>query len=155
LAEELLREGIIVELAPSGAAQSRPGRAPSTIAINPRFGKVVGIDLGGTNCRFLVADSLGACLSFRSEVTPTSLSAEELAEWIYRQAVDLSGGTRPEVPLCAVAIGVPGVVAGDKDRIVSSVNLPQISGTAFLDALYGLFDLPLLVDNDSNLALSG
>lgn len=155
LAEELIREGIIVESAPRGASQARPGRAPTTISINPDFGKVVGIDLGGTNCRFLLADSVGACLSYRAETTPTALGAEELAEWIHTQALELSRSARPEVPLSAVAIGVPGVVAGDKDRIVSSVNLPQISGTAFLDALYGLFDLPLLVDNDSNLALSG
>ncbi|HEY0689129.1 MAG TPA: ROK family protein, partial [Kribbella sp.] len=59
------------------------------------------------------------------------------------------------IPLTSVAIGLPGVVASSKDRVVGAFNLPQILGTTFVETVGAELGVPTIIDNDSNLALLG
>lgn len=151
--EDLVAEGVVVE--GEQAVQAGPGRAATRLRIDPGQATVAGVDLGGTNCRIVLADALGTTLGRRHDTTPAGLSGAELADWlaghIFELSVRYGGGSE----LGSVAIGLPGAVAGDKDRVVNSVNLPQIIGRQFIEGLTEATGVPTAVDNDSNLALFG
>ncbi|MGN6126582.1 MAG: ROK family protein [Humibacter sp.] len=151
--EDLVKEGVVVEGAPG--KQTGPGRTATRLRVNPGYATVVGVDLGGTNCRVVLADTLGNTLGRWRDNTPVGLSGPELADWlaghIFELVVHKGGGGE----LGSVAIGLPGAVSGDKERVVGSVNLPQIIGTEFIESLSEATGVPTAVDNDSNLALLG
>jgi predicted NBD/HSP70 family sugar kinase len=151
--DELLRESIIVE----GSRTSRvgPGRAATQIRMNEKVALVAGVDLGGTNCRIVVSDALGQTLGRRFDSTPADLDATDLADWLAGNIYDLAVRCGEGSELGSVAIGLPGAVAGDKERVVGSQNLSQIRGTQFIDSLSEAMGVPTAIDNDSNLALLG
>jgi predicted NBD/HSP70 family sugar kinase len=151
--DELLRESLLVE----GSRSSRvgPGRAATQIRINEKVALVAGVDLGGTNCRIVLADALGQTLGRRFDSTPAELDATDLADWLAGNIYDLAVRYGEGSELGSVAIGLPGAVAGDKERVVGSQNLPQIRGTTFIDSVSEAMGVPTAIDNDSNLALLG
>ncbi|NRQ37070.1 ROK family protein [Nonomuraea sp. NN258] len=140
------------------ATQPAGGRGrPSTLVRFDGSAHLVGcVDLGGTNCRFAVADALGNLLVRARHPTPLALDGERLAGWIAERVHELADAVPGEHgPLGAVTVGVPGVVSGDRSRVVGSHNLPQLRGTAFVDALRERVAVPATLDNDSKLALVG
>jgi predicted NBD/HSP70 family sugar kinase len=149
--DALIAEGLIAE-GPE-VASGRRGRNAAAVQVNPELGVVCGVDLGGTNCRFLLADLLGNPAATRQELTPVSLPAAGIAGWVAARVTELAaGGTGP---LRAVAVGLPGVVSPDESAVSGAPNLPQIEGDAFVRALAELIPAPVRLANDSNLALLG
>jgi predicted NBD/HSP70 family sugar kinase len=143
-------------------ASPGPGRPSVGVRLDRGDHLVCGIDLGGTNCRVLIADLLGRTLIRARFATPRTLDGPGIADWIADQvhelvdeteATDPTGGRRPV--LGALAVGVPGAVSGDARRVVRSQNLGQITGADFIDRLDSRVDAPVVIDNDSNLALLG
>lgn len=151
--DDLLQETLISERA--AAVRQGPGRSASLVRLNERIALTAGVDLGGTNCRILVSDAAGRTLGTRFDTTPSDLSASELADWLAGNIYDLAVRSADGAELGAVAIGLPGAVAGDKERVVGSHNLPQIRGTEFIDSVSEAMGVPTVIDNDSNLALLG
>ncbi|MGW0484475.1 ROK family protein [Nonomuraea sp. NPDC003214] len=140
------------------AVQPASGRGrPSTLVRFDGSVHLVGcIDLGGTNCRFAVADALGNTLVRAKHPTPLAFDGERLAGWMAERIHELAGAVSGQHgPLGAVAVGLPGVVSGDRSRVVGSHNLPQLHGTVFVDALRERIAVPTTLDNDSKLALVG
>ncbi|GAB3598346.1 ROK family transcriptional regulator [Microbacterium tumbae] len=153
--ESLVQEGIVLEGDQTRQPGPGRGRGATLLQVDPGYGIAVGVDLGGTNCRVVLTDALGRTLGRRHDRTPGGLDGSELADWlaghIFELAVRYGGGAE----LGSVAIGLPGAVSGDKERVVNSVNLPQIIGTEFIESLGEATGVPTVVDNDSNLALLG
>jgi len=143
----------MVESRPS--ASVGPGRPARRVALNRRFSLVAGVDLGGTNCRFVLSDALGSPIAKARLSTPRNLGAEGLADWLAAHVQSLAVEYGAGVDLGAVGIGLPGAVTLARDRVVGSLNLPAIVGTAFMDRVVALIDAPVRFDNDSNLALLG
>jgi len=145
------------ELVHEGGRLVREGRGRHSTAVgfNARSALVCGIDLGGTNCRVVVADALGRALIRSRGATPRDATAGELAGWVADRIAGLVAAHGGGTPLRAVSIGVPGVVSGDGRTVLASHNLGQIRGTAFVEALSGAVGVPLTVGNDSNVALLG
>ncbi|HEY9293093.1 MAG TPA: ROK family protein [Microlunatus sp.] len=149
--DELKAQGIAVEVPLE--ALTGPGRPPTGIALNRAARRVCGVDLGGSNCRFAVADLAGRVLGRARQRTPRELEGAELADWIRARLAELLGSDMTD--LAALAVGVPGALSGDAAEIVGSQNLPQIVGTGFIDALQNGVPAPVIIENDSNLALTG
>ncbi|MEW1866431.1 ROK family protein [Streptomyces sp. NBC_00669] len=139
--ERLVREG--------------PGRQSTAVGFNAGSALVCGIDLGGTNCRVVVADALGRAVIRSRDATPRGASAGELARWVADRVTGLVARYGNGTPLQAVTIGLPGVVSGDGGTVLASHNLGQIQGTAFIDAVSGFVGVPITVGNDSNVAMLG
>jgi predicted NBD/HSP70 family sugar kinase len=141
---ELLAEGLITE---------------SDGFITIGAGLVCGVDLGGSNCRFLLADLLGNPMRVSHEQTPVSIGAAALADWLAAQVVALTAGavglTGSPGPLRAVTVGLPGMVTADGTRINGAPNVPQIEGEAFASQLRLDIPAPVRLYNDSDLALLG
>ncbi|MEV6287626.1 ROK family transcriptional regulator [Kribbella sp. NPDC051770] len=153
IVDDLLADGLVLEQ--HKIVRDGPGRQAAALGFNPRAGLVAGIDLGGTYCRTVLADALGTDVVRRRDETPRDLGAVELAQWIAARVLDLVEQHGDGVPLTSVAIGLPGVVAATKDRVVGAFNLPQILGTTFVETVADELKVPTIIDNDSNLALLG
>jgi predicted NBD/HSP70 family sugar kinase len=117
------------------------------------LGLVCGIDLGGSNCRFLIADMLGKPVQVSHDPTPVSIGAEALADWLAGRVTALTGGS--DAQLRAVVVGLPGMVAADGAAISGAPNVPQIQGEGFARRLTMTIQAPVHFYNDSDLALLG
>ncbi|UCR89743.1 ROK family protein [Mycetocola spongiae] len=148
MSANLAREGEIV-------VRTGPGRHATTVRFNAEAALVCGVDLGGTNCRIVVADAMGNSLIRGRFATPRDSSAAELGSWIARHVHSLVAKTASGSELGAVAIGVPGAVSGDRRRVVGSHNLGQILGEDFIREVTAALGVPTRIENDSNLALLG
>src|ERR1700733_14812054 len=96
-ADILLTEGLIAQSA-------------DLLTAGTGLGLVCGIDLGASNCRFLVADLLGTPVKISHDLTPISIGAEALADWLAgRVAAVTAAGAG--APVRAVVVGLPGMVA--------------------------------------------
>jgi predicted NBD/HSP70 family sugar kinase len=124
----------------------------SPVEFVSQVGAAVGVDIGGSNCRFIASDLLGNVLRQFCGETPTSLGAQHLAGWVVSRVRSLV----TDIPLRAVAIGLPGVVhPGASSSVWGAPNLPQVEGEDFVKALREQVEFPVIFDNDSNFAVLG
>jgi predicted NBD/HSP70 family sugar kinase len=151
VADRLLAEGMITE--GSQIESSGRGRNAVSLAARADLGLVCGIDVGGTNCRFLLANMLGEPVAVIHESTPVSIGASALAEWLASRAVRLTADVTG--PLRAVVVGLPGMVTPDGTTVSGAPNVPQIEGQVFARKLARAIPAPVLLYNDSDLALVG
>jgi predicted NBD/HSP70 family sugar kinase len=153
VAEGLLAEGLITE--GRQVATQGPGRNAISLEARPDLGVVCGIDLGASNCRFLLADMLGQPLTITHQQTPVGIGAGALASWLADRVATLAASQPLPLPLKAVVVGLPGMVTPDGMSITGAPNVPQIEGEVFTRRLTRTIPAPTLLYNDSDLALLG
>jgi glucokinase len=113
---------------------------------------VVGIDLGGSNLRLVLADLTGRELAHSTGVTEQADAAA-----LVEQLVDFSrelvsrAGVEPS-RIAAIGVGVAGAVRGDGTGLRLASNLPLGPEFDLIGALRGAMGVPVLVDNDVNVA---
>jgi predicted NBD/HSP70 family sugar kinase len=151
VAEGLLAEGYVTE--GRQVSSTGPGRNAISLKARGDLGLVCGIDLGGSNCRFLLADMLGQPVTFSQESTPVSIGAGALADWLGGRVARLTAGRA--TPLKSVVVGLPGMVTPDGTAISGAPNVPQIEGEVFARRVIRAIPAPVRLYNDSDLALLG
>jgi glucokinase len=153
LTSQLIRTGLVADL---GTGPSRGGRRPSLMAFNPRYGFAAGIDIGPTRTRLAVADLRGEMLAH--SIVPTPSGSTPTAT-LTRLASDLQGLLlQAEVEpghLLAVAAGTPGPVDIDRGIVTLAPNLKGWTDVPIRDILHSALGVPVLVENDVNVALLG
>jgi len=109
----------------------------------------IGIDVGGTNVRGAVVTSDGEVVHERHRPTPDG--ERELVDALLGVIADL----RDDPPdVAAVGVGIAGLV--DFDGVVHyAPNIHGILGVPLRDALTDATGLPVVVDNDANVAAWG
>ena len=127
------------------------GRAK--VGINPGFGQVVGIDLGGSHLHFALADFRGTILQdsnkkIRPEDGPHKLIGEIVDG--ARSLTAKAGGR-----LRAVAIGVPSPVDAVHGVVAFAYNLPGWKNIHLGRALEEKLRVPVFLENDCNMAAIG
>jgi len=127
------------------------GRAK--VGINPGFGQVVGIDLGGSHLHFALADFRGMILQdsskkIRPEDGPHKLIGEIVAGV---RALTAKAGGR----LRAVAIGVPSPVDAERGVVAFAYNLPGWKDIHLAGELEEKLRVPVFLENDCNMAAIG
>jgi glucokinase len=125
-----------------------------SIAINPGYGYVVGIDLGGSHLHFALADFRGEILNdstikIRPEDGPKKMIAQ-IKEGIRAQASQ-SGRAH----LRAVSIGVPSPVDTEHGVVAWANNLPGWENIHLGRELEKEFHVPIFMENDANMAAIG
>jgi predicted NBD/HSP70 family sugar kinase len=143
---DLLRDGLIIE---SPAAPS----PSSVLDVRDDLGVVCGIDLGATNCRFVLADLRGQLVNTSHELTPASIGPAALADWIASRLRALS--VTAAGPLRGAAVGLPGSVTLDGTAVSAAPNLRQIEGEMFARRLTRAIPAPVQLGNDADLAMWG
>ena len=149
--ESLLVDGVVVE-GPQVAAGTR-GRRAVPLHIVATRAHVVGVDLGASNTRLIVADLAGNPVACRQVPTDRAAKAEVLAHQVHSEALALAGDAWESVEY--VGIGLPGAVRLADGSISNAPNLPQIEDPVFVATMRRIMDRPILIDNDVNFALLG
>ena len=121
-----------------------------------RIRHFLGLDLGGTNIKGGVVDSLGRRLSAVSRPTLASNGPEAglatLVE-VARQAVAESGQPWPAIE--AIGLGAAGTLDTARGVIVDASNLPLWNGFPLGPSLAKQLDRPTVLVNDANAAAFG
>ncbi len=110
---------------------------------------VIGVDVGGTKAVAGAIDrSLAVHYRARREVPSTDLAA--LLDTLTELVEEVRGALSQDV--LGVGFGIPCLIDHDRAIAASSVHLP-IAGLAFADIMSDRLALPVVMDNDGNLAL--
>jgi predicted NBD/HSP70 family sugar kinase len=138
-----------------GQLSGNVGRPSTLYEVNPRAGYVLGVDVGGSKIRAGIADLYGEVVA---EVTDRT--AKTSGQALVRQIVRLFGKlvTRSKLDrnlVRAAGVGVPGIFDPAADHVFYAPNLPVLEELAITDALVRALGLPVLIDNDVNLAAVG
>ena len=121
-----------------------------------RAGFVLGGDIGGTNVRVAAADLFGEPICDLQQPTTKDGSRAvgvQVLEMI-SEVIDQAGGSHGR-PL-ALGISAPGVIDRSSGRVTSlAYNVTPEGGFDPLEVIRDRFDLPVLIDNNVNLAAVG
>lgn len=151
IVERMLAARLVVERGRDTQANGRPGRL---VAFNGALGFVVGMDVGGTTTRAVLADLEGRLVGALREPTehgPADALVAHLRSIVERLASQAGVPGR----VVDVAIGTPGVVDQARRRVAIAPNLPALETDGFLDRLDAALGVPLSLLNDVNAAALG
>jgi predicted NBD/HSP70 family sugar kinase len=149
-----LEQGGLIRAAGRRAGQR--GRQPLAYTVSSRAGFVVGADIGGSNVRVAAADLFGEPICDLKQPTARDGSRAigmqilELANEVIDRASAVHGRA------LALAISSPGIVDQSTGRVTSlAYNVAPEGGFDPLEVIRDRFDLPVLVENNVNLAAVG
>lgn len=114
----------------------------------------IGIDIGGTGIKGILADSSGEILAYRD--VPTPCTAREIDLALANMADDL-----PSIAginnrnLRAIGIGSAGSLDRQKGRVLFSANILCLKNHPLANNVTKLTGLPVALDNDATSALMG
>ena len=125
----------------------------SKVGINPDYGQVIGIDLGGSHVHFALADFCGKILEdsnlkIRPEDGPRKLIGE-IVEGARSLAAKSGGRFR------ALAMGVPSPVDAERGVVAFAYNLPGWKEIHLGHELEQKLRVPVFLENDVNMAAIG
>src|SRR5436309_2405430 len=149
-----LEHGGLVRAAGQRAGQR--GRKPLAYVVSSRAGFVVGADIGGSNLRVAAADLFGEPICDLKRPTAKNggrAVGVQILEMV-TEVIDQAGAVHGR-PL-AMGISAPGIVDQASGRVTSlAYNVAPEGGFDPLEVIRDRFDLPVLVDNNVNLAAVG
>ena len=145
LVAALLAEGVVLEV---GLEDSNGGRPRGLLQVNPRFGSVIGVDVGETAFLVELFDfGLNVCARHTSVTDMTVLDPEDAVSHIAQgiESVIAQSGVHARSVL-GIGVAVPGLVEHRDDAVVhgQSVGWDAVPLEAMLRAR---ISLPVLVDN--------
>src|SRR5882724_3596369 len=117
---------------------------------------VVGVDIGGTNLRFALADMAGTVVAKWSSST-VGMRGEHLVVDLIRDGVGhlLQQAGVPRSALRSIAVGVPGVTNVDAGVVIATSYLMGWRDVPLRTLLEGAIGVPVAIDNDVNIAAIG
>jgi predicted NBD/HSP70 family sugar kinase len=140
----------------SGRRAGQRGRSPVAYVVSARAGFVVGGDIGGSNVRVAAADLFGEPICDLKRPTAKDGSraiGTQILEMV-TEVIDHASAVHGR-PL-ALGISTPGIVDQASGRVTSlAYNVVPEGGFDPLEVIRDRFDLPVLVDNNVNLAAVG
>lgn len=149
--DSLIAEGVLVE----GSAIVSENRGRRAVLLDVVAGRsyVVGIDLGASNTRIIVADLLANPFRALEVPTPSELTSIELANWLATEVRSASGTNWRLVG--AICLGLPGAVSRIDRSVSNAPHLSQVEDGRFLQTFEAAVGMAVIADNDANLALLG
>jgi len=150
ICDDLIGRGLAVEEAPPPGGG--PGRRPRVYAARTDAAHVVGVDMGESTVRAAVADLRGAVVGEALAAFDDPRTPVEQRLGRVRATVDeaLRAAGVPAEQVRAAALGVPAPVTADGHALAVDSYLP---GLTRVDLRTALAPLPLIVENDADLAV--
>ncbi len=152
IVNDLLEKNIICE----DEHKSTGGRTPIVLEINPRRGRVVGVDIGATHANIILADYSARVI--RDHEFPLRIGDgpevclqmvdEGLRELLAKESLQLSD-------ISAVGVGVPGPVVVEVGLVSAPPIMPGWDNFPIRDRLEELWGCPVTVNNDAELGALG
>lgn len=112
---------------------------------------LLGIDLGGTDCKFGVVDEMGRVIHSSKNPTRPELGPEGVIAGIAAHAQ----GLLSQHPVKAIGMGVPGPMSSRLGLVYEAPNLPGWYHVPVQELLEGHLKLPVSLSNDANAAAYG
>jgi len=124
-----------------------------SVGVNPGFGYVLGIDMGGSHLHFALADFCGQILDDATvKIRPEDGPRKMIGEMKATARALAKKGARGR--LLAIAVGVPSSVA-EEGVVAFANNLPGWTDIRLAPELERQFRVPVYVENDCNMAAIG
>jgi predicted NBD/HSP70 family sugar kinase len=151
----LLAAGLVRELPPA-AGRTRPGRPASTLCIAAPPGVVIGLDFGHGHLRAAAADLTGQVLAEEQHAQQIDNSPDDaIATAAHEFGRLLDKIKAAPVDVTSVVMGLPSPIDRGSGRVVSNNILPGWVNRAPAHELQQRIHLPVILDNDANLAALG
>ncbi len=131
---------------------STEGRPRAVITFNARSGCVIGIGLGATTCRAMLADLAGSLLY--EEVRPSGADGSPFETLVTSIDRLMGRKERAGASLAALAVGVPAIVDPVTGIAIGGPNV-HWDGFPLAATLREHLDAPFVIENDVNLAALG
>jgi glucokinase len=112
---------------------------------------VLGIDLGGTDCKFGIVDAQGRVIHSSKNPTHAELGPESVIDGMAAHARELIAVH----PVQRVGVGVPGPMSSRLGIVFETPNLPGWSNVPAQKMLEDRLQLPVTLNNDANAAAYG
>jgi predicted NBD/HSP70 family sugar kinase len=156
LVDDLIAGLLLTELGP--APRTGAGRPAAGLALSPDGPAALGLEIN--------VDYLGACvvgltgelrhrLVVHADQRPVS-AADALRDLGTLAAAALDAAAADGLTVAGAALAVPGLVAADGlVRVAPNLGWQDVDAPALLRAVPALADLPIVVDNEANLAALG
>lgn len=142
-------------LRPCGRTSGRLGRSAVTYEINGRAALAAAIDLGGSKIGAAICDLSGEILAEDLAATDPrggSRLVDQLVD-VVEGLLTAAGAAAGELRL--VVLGTPGVLQSETGRIHIAPNVPGLDAIDVRGLLAERIGVPVLVENDVNLAARG
>ncbi len=151
IVDDLVADGLVIALdeREKGAHRSR-----ELLSLNTLNNLVIGIDLGGSHISGIVAN-IGGEILFQDRIPEKWVTGEENFQVLLQFLQTLQKeAEKLTAKVLGIAIGVPGII-DSKNGLVKLA--PSLNWTDFplLERLDAHFDIPVIVENDVNLAVLG
>ena len=151
---------MVLKTVESAVRRKKLQHALPTLPPLPEGSWVAAVDMGASNLRFARADTrgrirLGMAERVRPEAGPAGVIAQ-IKKGIHnlnRSRSPVGGTTTPN--LAAIGVGVPSAVDPRTGRVSWANNLPGWREIDVRGALESEFAVPVVVDNDANMAALG
>jgi glucokinase len=116
---------------------------------------MIAVDLGGTQTKIGIVE-VPSLSVVRTRVILTQVARGPISvlKEVRKVAYSLLSSLGLRSPLC-LGIGIPGPLDRDRQRIYKAPNLPGWEGLKLRARLEGLFGVPVVLENDANLAAYG
>jgi glucokinase len=125
----------------------------------------IGIDIGGTNTKYVLAQEDGTVLSSYKKSTPISsdkkktieeLMVDNLKEFLStNSAKKVIDGVSDSSSIAGIGIGIAGLIDRKSGNIIHSPNISALNGVALKDIFEKEFSLPVVIENDANIYAYG
>jgi predicted NBD/HSP70 family sugar kinase len=149
-----LEQGGLVRAAGRRAGQR--GRKPISYVVSSRAGFVVGGDIGGSNVRVAAADLFGEPICDLKQPTAKDGGRAVGAQILDMVSEVIEQASAVHGPPLTLGISAPGIVDQTSGRVTSlAYNVTPEGGFDPLEVIRDRFDLPVLVENNVNLAAVG
>lgn len=148
----LMERGLVRE---TGRGDNTQGRKATLLEFNTKCFYTLGVDLGATRIRMALADMGGQIYHYKQLAIPQASMADMEFEALLVQGItgllEESGVTWENIK--AGAVGIPGIVDPVSGEVFQLVTpLKGLENTLQRANLARLFPVPILTDNDVNLA---
>lgn len=145
---ELLNRNIIRE---EGALQTKAGRKPVRLAINPDSHSLLGIDLNFEQIRCMATNLNGDILFQEDKTYPISLAPEAVLDLVLATIQDALHAPKVEGRIClGVGVGAPGSIDAAAGIIRVAPRLTGWANVPVRDYLQHRLPVPVLLEHDPN-----
>ena len=123
----------------------------------------IGIDIGGTNTKFVLADEEGKVLSSQTSPTPSltgkssekmeGMLVENLKKFLDKETTKASISDISNI--AGIGMGVAGIVDREGGKVIQSPNISAINNVPLREVFEKEFSLPVVLQNDANIYAYG
>ncbi len=116
----------------------------------------VAVDLGGTDLKTALIDLNGKILHQKTVSSESKESKEKtLHRLIHSIQIELDWAKKNQIKIKGIGLGIPGIVSPEKGVVYQSPHFPDWKNYPILKKLKREFSIPMILDNDANMAAIG